>query len=166
MHPYIHAQKNPDKPAYIMAGSGETVTYGQLDDRSNQGAQLFRSIGLNAGDVVAIMLENHPRYFEITWAAQRSGLYSACISSKLSAGEVEYILKDCGAKAFITSASVGSLVDEIPALVSGIDLYMVGEPKAPYASFEAARDAMPKARIADEQQGSDMLYSSGTTGRP
>lgn len=79
MHPYIHAQKNPDKAAYIMAGSGETVTYGQLDDRSNQGAQLFRSIGLNAGDVVAIMLENHPRYFEITWAAQRSGLYYACI---------------------------------------------------------------------------------------
>ena len=107
MHPYIHAQKNPHKAAYIMAGSGETVTYGQLDDRSNQGAQLFRSIGLNAGDVVAIMLENHPRYFEITWAAQRSGLYYACISSKLSAGEVEYILKDCGAKAFITSASVG-----------------------------------------------------------
>jgi long-chain acyl-CoA synthetase len=166
MHPYIHAQKNPDKPAYIMAGSGETVTYGQLDDRSNQGAQLFRSIGLNAGDVVAIMLENHPRYFEITWAAQRSGLYYACISSKLSAGEVEYILKDCGAKAFITSASVGSLVDEIPALVSGIDLYMVGEPKAPYASFETARDAMPATPIADEQQGSDMLYSSGTTGRP
>jgi long-chain acyl-CoA synthetase len=166
MHPYIHAQNHPDKPAYIMAGSGETVTYGQLDARSNQGAQLFRSMGLKAGDVVAIMLENHPRYFEIAWAAQRSGLYYACISSKLSASEVEYIIKDCGAKAFITSTGVGPVVDEVVPLVPGVTLFMVGEASAPYASFEAARDVMSTDRIADEAQGSDMLYSSGTTGRP
>ena len=46
MHPSIHAAAMPDKPAYIMAASGETVTYGQLDARSNQGAHLFRSLGL------------------------------------------------------------------------------------------------------------------------
>ena len=45
-HPCHHALTAPDKPAYIMARSGETVTYRQLEDRSNQGAHLFRSLGL------------------------------------------------------------------------------------------------------------------------
>ena len=94
MHPCQHAQTNPERAAYIMAGSGETVTYKQLDERSNQGAHLFRSLGLKAGDVIAILMDNNPRYFEIAWAAQRSGLYYTCISSKLTAGEVEYIVKE------------------------------------------------------------------------
>lgn len=166
MHPRDHAQAHPDRPAYIMAGSGETVTYQQLDERSNQGAQLFRSLGLKTGDVIAILLENHPRFFEVAWAAQRAGLYYACISSKLTAGEIDYIMKDCEAKVLITSTGVGAVVDELPALLPGVKLFMVGQPRAPYDSFEAAREPQPKTPIADESAGSDMLYSSGTTGRP
>lgn len=166
MHPCQHAQTHPDRAAYIMAGSGETVTYKQLEERSNQGAHLFRSLGLKAGDVIAIFMDNNPRYFEIAWAAQRSGLYYTCISSKLTASEVEYIVKDCEAKVFITSASMGAIADEMPALIPGLKLYMCGGARGPYESFEAARDAMPTTRIADETAGSDMLYSSGTTGRP
>ncbi|MFN3856486.1 MAG: acyl-CoA synthetase [Caulobacter sp.] len=166
MHPTHHAKTHPDRAAYIMAGTGETVTYKDLDERSNQGAQLFRSLGLKTGDVIAIFLDNSPRYFEIAWAAQRSGLYYTCISSKLTASEVEYIVKDCAAKVLITTAALAPVVDELPALLPGLRLYMVGEPKAPYESFEAARAAMPTTAIADETAGSDMLYSSGTTGRP
>jgi long-chain acyl-CoA synthetase len=75
MHPGIHAQTTPDKPAYIMAASGETVTYRRLDEASNRCAQLFPSLGLTIGDGIALMLENHPRFYEIVWGAQRSGLY-------------------------------------------------------------------------------------------
>ena len=103
MHPYIHAQKHPDKPAYIMAATGEAVTYRQLDDQSNRIAQLFRSLGLKAGDHIALYLENNPRFFEICWGAQRAGLIYTAISSRLTAAEVEYIVKDCGAKLFVTS---------------------------------------------------------------
>jgi len=166
MHPYLHAQTQGRKPAYIMAGSGEVVTYGQLDARSNQGAHLFRSLGLQAGDVIAILMENNARFFEITWAAQRAGLYYVCVSTKLTAAETQYILTDCGAKVFITSAAMGGLIDEIPALVPGLKLYAVGGAHGLYADFEAARAAMPETPIADESAGSDMLYSSGTTGRP
>ena len=60
-------------------------------------------------------MENHPRYFEIAWAAQRAGLYYTCISSKLTAGEVAYIVRDCGAKALIASRGVGPVIDELPA---------------------------------------------------
>ena len=82
MHPYIHAQKNPDKPAYIMAGSGETVTYRQLDDQSNRIAQLFRSLGLKAGDHIALFLENHPRYFENN--GTKNGYCVAVVGPKLA----------------------------------------------------------------------------------
>ncbi|MCR5878832.1 acyl-CoA synthetase [Phenylobacterium sp. J367] len=166
MHPATHAKTHPDRPAYIMAGSGETVTYRELDERSNQGAHLFRSLGLKPGDVIALFMDNHPRYFEIAWAAQRSGLYYTCISSKLTAGEVEYIVGDCGAQVLIASPGVGEVAAELPAILKGVKLYMVGEAKAPYESFEAARAAFPTTPIADETAGSDMLYSSGTTGRP
>lgn len=166
MHPKTFAQSEPDRPAYIMAGSGEAVTYKQLDDRSNQGAQLFRSLGLKAGDVIAIFMDNHPRYFEIAWAAQRSGLYYTAISSKLTAGEVEYIVGDCGAKILITSPGVGAIADELPTVLKGVKLYIVGDKRAGYESFEDARAAFPAAPIADETAGADMLYSSGTTGRP
>ena len=166
MHPFLHAQSHPDRAAYIMAGTGETVTYKQLDERSNQGAHLFRSLGLQPGDVIAIFMDNSPRYFEIAWAAQRSGLYYTCISSKLTTSEVEYIVRDCAAKVFITSSTVGTIADEMPAVIGDLKLYMTGDARAPYESFEAARDKMPTTPIADETAGSDMLYSSGTTGRP
>ena len=62
MHPSIHAKTQPDKPAFIMAGTGETVTYRELDERSNQGAQLFRKLGLKVGDGIAIFMENNVHY--------------------------------------------------------------------------------------------------------
>ncbi len=120
MHPYIHAQKHPDKPAYIMASTGETVTYRQLDDQSNRTARLFRALGLKARDHIAIYLENNPRFFEICWGAQRSGLVYTAISSRLTAPEVEYIVKDCGAKLFITSTYLGDKAAELVPLIAGV----------------------------------------------
>ncbi|THD79420.1 MAG: acyl-CoA synthetase [Phenylobacterium sp.] len=166
MHPSATARANPDKPAYIMAYSGETVTYGQLDARSNQGAHLFRSLGLKRGDAVAFFIENSPRYYELLWAAQRSGLRFTCLSSKLTTGEVEYIVKDCEAKVFVASLPLAETALAAAALIPGVALYMVGGEAGPYQSFEAARSAFPTTPIADQSAGQAMLYSSGTTGRP
>ncbi len=166
MHPYVHALANPDKPATIMAGSGEIITYGQLDRRSNQGAQFFRAMGLKRGDCIALYLDNHPRYFEICWAAQRAGLYYTCISSSLTAGEVEYIVRDCNARLFITSPARQTEADKLAEKISDLKLYSVDRAWGPYAHYEAATAKMPETPIADEAPGLDMLYSSGTTGRP
>lgn len=76
MHPYVHAAKTPDKPAYIMGATGETVTFKELDERSNQVAHLFRAAGLKAGDAVAIFMENNARYFEICWPRSAPGSIS------------------------------------------------------------------------------------------
>ena len=81
-HPSITAQTYPHKPAVIMGASGEMVTYSELDKRSNQGAHLFRSLGVGPGDAIAIFMDNSPRYFEVLWAAQRAGIGSGRIIHK------------------------------------------------------------------------------------
>jgi acyl-CoA synthetase (AMP-forming)/AMP-acid ligase II len=167
MYPAVHAKTNPDKPAYIMARSGEIVTYKELDDRSNQCAQLFRSLGLAPGDCVALYMENHPRFLEICWAAQRSGLYYSAISSRLTASEAEYIIDDCGAKVFISSKAKSDVAADLVGRNPAVDTrLMVDAATRGYQSYEEAVAAKPAEPIPDELEGNDMLYSSGTTGRP
>lgn len=165
-HPSVHAKTDPQKSAFVMAATGEAVTYGQLDARSNQGAHLFRSLGLKTGDVVAIFMENNVHYLSLCWAAQRAGLYFTCVSSRLTAGEIEYIVKDSGAKALVTSAYLAKTAAEVAPLIPGVALFMANGAAAPFQALEAALDAQPVTPIADEASGSDLLYSSGTTGRP
>jgi long-chain acyl-CoA synthetase len=166
MHPCVFAEETPDKPAYIMASTGQAISYRELNDRSNQGAQLFRAMGLQVGDGVAIMMENHPIYYEVLWAAQRCGLRYTAISSRLTAGEVEYIVKDSGAKAFIVSNYMAPVATEVAPNIPEVALLMAAGPVAPFASFEDARAKFPAEPVADETPGGAMLYSSGTTGRP
>ncbi len=167
MHIYQHAERTPDKPAFIMARTGEVTTYQELENRSNQVAQLFRSLGLTRGDAVALFLENTKYYFEICWAAQRSGLYFTCISSRLTASEVDYIVRDCSAKVFITSISKKDVAQELTSLLPDtLTFLMIDDVIDGFESYEKRVEAMPAERIADESLGTDMLYSSGTTGRP
>ena len=67
LHPGIHAETTPDEPAYIMAGSGHAVTFRELNAKSNQGAQLFRRLGLQTGDHIALCMENNEHFFQICW---------------------------------------------------------------------------------------------------
>ena len=117
-HPSIHARTQPNKIAYQMAGTGKAITYRELDELSNQGAHLFRSLGLKAGDHIALLMENRLAFMEICWAAQRSGLYYTAISRYLTQDEIAYIVRDCGAKVVITSPkcadAIRGLVSEAP----------------------------------------------------
>src|SRR4030088_2683597 len=91
-HPSIHARNTPNKIAYQMAATGKAITYRELDELSNQGAQLFRSLGLKAGDHIALLMENRLAFMEICWAAQRSGLYYTGVSRYLTKDEIAYIV--------------------------------------------------------------------------
>lgn len=164
MHPYLHAQENPDKPAVIMASTGAVETYGELDEASNRMAQLFRSQGLQIGDTVAVLLDNHPKFFDFAWGAQRAGLYYVAIPSRLTAPEASYILSDSGASLLVSSESKLGVVDELCKLNPDVKQYIYGVDDS--RDMEAALAALPGTPIADERHGTDMLYSSGTTGRP
>ncbi len=166
MHPYIHAQNCPDKPAYIMANTGETVTFGEINDLSNQVAQLFRARGVKIGDGIAIFMDNNKHFFEICWAAQRAGVYYTAVSSRLTAPEVDYIVRDCNAKLLFVSDYVRDVALELNAILPDLaGKFSIGAIDG-YEDYLAARDAQPATPIADEARGIDMLYSSGTTGRP
>ena len=163
LHPSHHAAANPDKPAMIVAETGETMSYAALDAASNRAAHLFRTLGLRRGDTVAFLLENHIRYFELAWGAQRSGLYFVCVSSKLTAPEIDYILSDCGAALLVMSAAMAG---EAGALRTGIRRLVIGPQSGGGEDFDVAAAGLPTTPIADESAGIDMLYSSGTTGKP
>jgi acyl-CoA synthetase (AMP-forming)/AMP-acid ligase II len=170
MHPSHYARSNPDRAAIIMAESGERVTYGELDASSNRAAHLFRSLGLHAGDAIAMLFENTPKFFELSWAAQRSGLYFTPISTRLTIEEALYIVNDSGATVFVASSGAGELAQALAAARSRFanvqHFYYVGEPLPGARSWSAAVEKMPSTAIADETAGQHMVYSSGTTGRP
>ncbi len=166
MHPGVNGKKFPDKPAIVMLSSGKTITHGELNDLSNQGAQLFRSLGLKPGDSIAFMLENHHLFFPIAFAAWRSGLRYTAISWRLQAAEVEYIVKDCEAKIFITSKFLEETAVNLEEALSGVKKFMLDGTSSGYESYEESIASMPKESVKDECQGGSMLYSSGTTGRP
>ncbi|MCH2173779.1 acyl-CoA synthetase [Myxococcota bacterium] len=170
MYAGIDAVNGPDHPAVIMSGSGEIVTYRQLEDRSCRLAQLLYDTGLRPGDHIALFLENHPRFFEVVWAALRSGLYYTPINSHLTASEVEYIAQDCDARVFVTSTALSDVAEELELPKIERRLALESTPGDPipsgYESYTAAIDSFPPEPLEHEQEGSPMLYSSGTTGRP
>ena len=169
MHPGVHAATHPDKPAYVMAGSGEAVSYLELHEEALRLARLFRAAGLEVGDHVAFCLENHPRFYALAWGATYAGLYYTAISSRLTAEEVAYIVDDCGAQVFITSAAKRDVAAAIVPDTPDVELrLMVDGVVDGYEPYEDAIAAHPAEPLGEDPwiAGKDMLYSSGTTGRP
>jgi long-chain acyl-CoA synthetase len=166
MHPKVHAAVTPEKPALIVAETGETISFAELDRRSNKAAQLFRARGLATGDTVAFFCDNIPAYYDLTWGAQRAGLFFVCISSKLTAPEAAYIVADSGARLVVASAGLSYVAERLAPLIADVDRLAIGGAIAGWDDWTVATNAVPDTPIADERAGIDMLYSSGTTGRP
>jgi fatty-acyl-CoA synthase len=150
-----------------MGRSGETLTYGELDERSNRLARLMWDAGLRRGDHVALFMENHPRYFEVYWAAIRSGLYLTTVNRYLSSEEAAYIVDDCGARVLVTSAALGEVAEQMLPRIPGCDLRLMADgTRDGYDAYEEATAAFPARALDEQPRGDTMLYSSGTTGRP
>jgi long-chain acyl-CoA synthetase len=168
-----------DKPAFAMLGSGVEVTYGELNQASNQGAHLFRDRGITPGDGIAIWLPNHAEFLKITWAAQRSGIYYTPISTFFQTEEVTYILENSDASLLITNPE---LLKRLPAefleqtkldillldtlLLNKTSRDLKRQDSPDYPDWAAERRQYPTTPISDECEGAEMIYSSGTTGRP
>lgn len=164
MYPGTWAQTHPEKPALVMAGSGRTLTYGELDDRSLRLANRLRAAGLRPGDVVALLSDNTPETYEVYWAALRSGLYITAVNHNLSPDEASYIVRDCGAKAIVVSAAKAELVGRLDIEVEERLAY--GGPVDGYGDYESALADAGNDPLPAQPHGDDLLYSSGTTGRP
>lgn len=163
------AMAQPDKPAVIMASSGETVTFGEQEARGNQVAHLLRDAGLRRGDHIAVLIENSPQLLEIQAGAERTGLYYTLVNTYLGADEVAYIVANSQAKALFSSVARREVAEAAAARCPGLRRrLMTGPGPLPpgWDSYDAAVAGYPATPVAEESLGAAMLYSSGTTGQP
>ena len=167
MYPGTYAAEAPDRIAAVMTGTGETLSYGDLERRSVQLAHVLHEAGLRPGDAVALLTENNLRAFEVYWAALRSGLYITAVNNRLKPDEVAYIVSDSGATALIVSAEQAATAEVITGSTAAVKLRLAyGGPVTDHGSYEETIAAASAVPFADQPLGATMLYSSGTTGRP
>src|SRR5690606_10018622 len=167
MYPGAHVDTFPDKPALIMAGSGETLTYRELEDNSVRLARHLHEAGLRRGDHLALLSGNDPKVYEVYWAALRSGLYITAVNRHLSPAEIAYIVDDCGAKALIVAADLSEAAQAVAEQTPKVRVRIAYGGAVPgHDSYEQALAASSAVPLDDQPRGADMLYSSGTTGRP
>jgi len=159
-----HAISAAQSRAVIVA-YGDTISYGELYGRSRRVAAVLYEAGLRRGDGVALVLPNRPEFLEITWGCQLSGLYYSAVNTHFTAGEVAYVLDDCEAQAVFIDASMTDLASRILDANAGVDVHVcVGGSLPGWRSYD---DALASAGDAPPlSDSSEMLYSSGTTGRP
>lgn len=148
-----------------MAASGTTLTYGELDEQSRRLARHWYDSGLRTGDHVALLSDNVPEVFVVYWAALRSGLYVTAVNHHLAPAEISYIINDSGSTALVAGVreQAAAILGDIPAVK--LRLAFGGEVTG-YDSYEDALAGAAHEPLPAQPAGSDMLYSSGTTGRP
>lgn len=158
-----HAITAPQSPALV--ADGDTISYGELYARSRRVAAALHDAGLRRGDSVALVLPNRPEFFEITWGAQLSGLYYTAVNTHFLPDEVGYVIDDSDAKAVFLDASMPELGVHIRAANAAVRARIaIGGALPGWRCYE---DALASAGDAPPvSDGSEMLYSSGTTGRP
>jgi long-chain acyl-CoA synthetase len=168
MYPAIHAQRHPERPAFIMASSGTETPYRELDAASNRLAHLLRSHGLRQCDHYSVFMENNRHYLIANAAGERSGLYYTCINSFLTAQELAYIVDNSDSQVLITSRAKRDIAAQALALCPQVRLALIVDAPsdATFLNLADGCAAFPATPIADERLGTPMLYSSGTTGRP
>lgn len=171
MHPSYFAEHYPDSTAIVIAETGQSISYLDLEKASNRAAQVFRKNGILKGSTVAVQMSNSIEFLAICWGAQRAGLYFTPISTHATVEESIFIINDSHAELLILSSDLGSTVANLAkqdrARISGVKkVYCVGGPLAGVESWADEAFALPPTPIADEAAGQLMQYSSGTTGRP
>ncbi|MGH4030163.1 acyl-CoA synthetase [Actinomycetota bacterium Odt1-20B] len=152
---------DPATPAVVTADGGRTLTYGHLEENSLRLADHLRAAGLRRGDHLALLSDNHPRVMEVYWAALRSGLYLTAVNHHLTADEAAYIVRDCGADALVYSGSLSELAAGVQEVAPVAERLCFDD-----GTYDAALAAASAKPPAHQPLGADMLYSSGTTGRP
>jgi acyl-CoA synthetase (AMP-forming)/AMP-acid ligase II len=112
-------------------------------------------------------MENHDRYLEVVWGCHYAGLVYTAMSTRLTTEEMAYIIDNCGARVFITSPTKAEQAAELLDQMPEVELRLsVGGRLDGYDSYEDTIVAASAEPLPDRVAGFDMLYSSGTTGRP
>lgn len=167
MYPGKYAAITPTKPAVIEDSTGRVITFAELEERSAQFAHWLTAQGLTRGDHIAVLSINDATVFELYWGAIRCGLYFTMANTHLATDEVAYIVADSGARVLVASAPLAELAEAVVEKTPAVEHRLAfGGPITGYDDYESAVAGMPSTAPSDQPRGADMLYSSGTTGRP
>jgi acyl-CoA synthetase (AMP-forming)/AMP-acid ligase II len=151
--------------AALIMSDGDVISFGELHSKSQRVAAVLHDAGLRRGDGVALVLPNCPEFFEITWGCQLSGLYYTAVNTHFTPEEVAYVIDDSDAKAVFVDSSMADLASHLRSVNARVDVHIAVGGGLPGWHFydDVALTAGEAPAVSD---GSEMLYSSGTTGRP
>lgn len=172
MYPARIAADRPDAIAYVMAGSGHTLSYQELDRRSNELAHLLRSRGIGPGGTLVLVAENRIEWPVVVAAGMRAGLYVTPLNWHLTETELAGLLAEAlagsGPAAVVTTATCADAVLSALSAVAAdaVTALCLDGPFGRLESFATAVSGQPGTPVDDELLGARVLYSGGTTGRP
>src|SRR5881227_628842 len=137
-----NAQTLKERPA-VVHGS-RRLNYAELEQRCTRLASALRDRGLERHDRVAILAPNSPALLEAHYGVPLAGGVLVALNTRLSAKEIDYILRDSGAKTLLVDAELSELVN--PADLDGIETVVIedtGESGDPYEELLASGSDQP-----------------------
>jgi fatty-acyl-CoA synthase len=162
--PARHAAQRPDDIAVATADSGFQLTWAEVEQRVARLAYLLASdFGVGPGDRVALLAESDARYFEVQFAAIRLGAIFVPLNVRLSEVELAAVLADCTPHVLIHDPGFAAIARRVAARPLAWDDGPAG------SKYDAVRDPDAPgvtARRLDPDAVAQIMYTSGTTGRP
>jgi len=164
--------------AIALRSGDRMLSHAELASAARRAASVLVSCGVGRGDCVALLLRNDFPYFILAEAVRYLGAGVTPINWHLTAPEIDYILKDSGAKVLVAHADL--LSKEIRSSASGLKLFVEATPREIAAAYPKSAASMQAGdhslgdtmRTADDFPGEigpptpALFYTSGTTGRP
>lgn len=166
----FHADRRPTKVAIRDLTAGRDFTYAALDRRVDRLAGHLASIGIRAGDRVAVLAQNGPVFFEVQFAANRIGAVMVPLNVRLAVPELAFILSDSGAAVVVADAPYAETARQLAALPGASELQLMiadqTDAKGDYEAILAADGPAAVPYPATHDDPCMIIYTSGTTGRP
>jgi fatty-acyl-CoA synthase len=156
------AERNPARECVVDRTTGRRVTYGELEDRSNQFAAALARKGIERGSVIALHSENRAEFVEVLIAAAKLGAVVAPLNTRLTAGELQEMMAICSPALLVGGAEL-TTDPEGTAAATGIPFVRLGD-EADHLMRSEAPTARPIGASSEDPYL--VLFTSGSTGHP
>ena len=161
----VHGRDRPDAPALIVGD--HTITFGELDRRSNRVAQALAAAGVGFGDRVAFVERNGAEFFDVVFGLAKLGAVAVPVNWRLAAPEMRQIIDDAGATLVIVGADFAGHLEAVEdGLAAGVVVIGEHDRWPSFDSWVAGHPARDPGVVTGPDDLVFLMYTSGTTGAP